>query len=107
MEDQEFRTIAQDALTKLQRALEKASEDHDFDVDSREGAVTIEFEDPPARFVISPNTPVRQVWVSALVKSFKLDWDAARGEFAFSDGRGLKQLIADAIAEQTGDRIEL
>ncbi len=54
-----------------------ASERHDFEADLGGGALVIEFEAPPAKFVVSPNAPVSQVWVSAQMKSFKLDWDPA------------------------------
>jgi iron donor protein CyaY len=108
MDEQQFRTASADALLTLQRALERASENHDFDVDSKEGALAIEFEDPPAKFVISPNSPVRQIWVSARVKSFKLDWDESRGAFVLhADGRTLTQLIADVVTEQMGEPVSL
>jgi iron donor protein CyaY len=107
MDDQEFRKLADEALQNLQRALERASERYEFEVDGKEGALTIEFEDPPARFVISPNSPVRQIWVSARVKSFKLDWSGERKEFVLPDGRSLSQLIAGVIGEQLGEEISL
>jgi iron donor protein CyaY len=107
MDDQEFRNVSSEALDRLQRALEKASDDADFDVDRKEGALTIEFEDPPAKFVVSPNSPVRQIWISARVKSFKLDWDEGQGTFVFAAGRSLHSLIADLIKEQTGECVEL
>ena len=107
MDDNQFRTISGNALDRLKKALEKASDSADFDVDSKEGALTIEFDDPPAKFVVSPNSPVRQVWISARVKSFKLDWDEAKSTFVFTDGRDLHTLIADLIEEQTGERAEL
>jgi iron donor protein CyaY len=108
MDDQQFKKVSGEALLTLQRALESASDDYDFDVESKEGALSIEFEDPPAKFVISPNSPVRQVWVSARVKSFKLDWDDAREAFVLpADGRTLLQLIADVVSEQMGETVSL
>jgi len=108
MDDQQFRNLSSEALDRLQRALEKASDTADFDVDRKEGALTIEFEDPPAKFVVSPNSPVRQIWISARVKSFKLDWDEAQTTFILpADGRTLHALIADLIEEQTGEAVEL
>jgi len=108
MDDQQFRNLSSEALDRLQRALEKASDTADFDVDRKEGALTIEFEDPPAKFVVSPNSPVRQVWISARVKSFKLDWNEAQQTFILpADGRSLHTLIADLIEEQTGDSVDL
>jgi CyaY protein len=108
LHEQQFRAASDEALTRLQRALERAADRHEFDVDNNQGALTIEFEDPPAKFVVSPNSPVRQVWISARVKSFKLDWDAAQSTFVLpADGRTLHQLIADLIGEQIGERVEL
>jgi CyaY protein len=108
LDEQEFRKHAEEALSQLQRSLEKAADSYDFEVDRKEGALTVEFEDPPARFVVSPNAPVRQIWVSARVKSFKLDWDEARGAFVFpADQRDLKQLMASVIGEQLEDDIRL
>lgn len=108
MDEQKFRKLAEEALEQLQRVLEKATDKYEFEVDSNAGALTVEFEDPPARFVVSPNAPVRQIWVSARVKSFKLDWDEPRGVFVFpADQRDLKQLMAGVIGEQLGEDVTL
>jgi CyaY protein len=108
MDEQEFRRRADDALSKLKRALNDASDDYGFEVDFNSGALTIEFEDPPAKFVISPNTPVRQIWVSALSKSYKLDWDELEASFVHSEsGDNLKALVAKAISKLVHDEVEL
>jgi iron-sulfur cluster assembly protein CyaY len=108
MDDQQFRNLSSEALDRLQRALEKASDTAAFDVDRKEGALTIEFEDPPAKFVVSPNSPVRQIWISARVKSFKLDWEETQQTFVLpNDGRTLHSLIADLVEEQIGESVEL
>jgi iron donor protein CyaY len=107
IDENEFRTRSDEALTSLQRALERASDNYDFEVDRNQGALTIEFEDPPAKFVVSPNSPVRQIWVSARVQSFKLDWNGASGSFVLPDGRSLNTLIADVVSDQMGERIIL
>jgi iron donor protein CyaY len=108
IDEQVFRKLAEEALVQLQRALEKAGDRYGFETDSNQGALTVEFEDPPARFVVSPNAPVRQIWVSARVKSFKLDWDETRLAFVFpADQRDLKQLMAGVIGEQLGEEVAL
>jgi iron donor protein CyaY len=107
LDEKDFRTRSDDTLTALQRALERASDSYDFEVDRNQGALTIEFEDPPAKFVVSPNAPVRQIWVSARVQSFKLDWNDAAAAFILPDGRSLEALIADVVSEQLGERITL
>ncbi len=78
MDEQEFRTRSNDALDSLYRKLSAASERHEFEPDFNSGALSIEFEEPKARFVVSPNAPVRQIWVSAHSKSFKLDWNPGK-----------------------------
>jgi iron donor protein CyaY len=107
VDEKEFRTRSEQALTSLQRALERAADHCDFEVDSNAGALSIEFDDPPAKFVVSPNAPVRQIWVSARVQSFKLDWSDACAAFVLSDGRTLHQLIADVVSEQLGESVAL
>ncbi len=108
LDELEFRDRSDEAIRLLQRALEKASDNHDFEVDNNQGALAIEFEDPPAKFIVSPNSPVRQIWVSARVKSFKLDWDENRKTFVFpADNRTLQQLIAAVVSEQLKEQIEL
>jgi CyaY protein len=103
LDEQHFRDLADTALNALVRALERAADSYDFEVDRNAGAISIEFENPPAKFVVSPNAPVRQIWVSARVKSFKLDWNDARAAFVFAaDGRDLARLIADVVSEQLG-----
>ena len=97
-----------EALSALNRTLAEASDEHDFEADLNNGALTVEFEDPPAKFVVSPNSPVRQVWVSALAKSYKLDWDSARGEFVLaSSGQSLRELLAEQISRHLGEEIDL
>ena len=108
MDDQEFTARAEHALDDLYRRLTAAAEDYDFEVDFNAGALAIEFEEPPGKFVVSPNSPVRQIWVSAHSKSFKLDWDQARAAFVLgSSGQTLAGLIGDAVGQQLGEKVAL
>src|SRR5450755_4297834 len=108
MDEQEFKNRAEQALDDLYRRLSAAAEDYDFEVDFNAGALAIEFEKPPAKFVVSPNSPVSQIWVSAHSKSFKLDWDPARQTFVLAGtGQTLNELISDAVGKQLGERVML
>lgn len=99
MDEQEFHKRADEALEDLNGALISAAEDHGFDVDFQSGALTVEFDEPPAKFVISPNTPVQQIWVSALSKSFKLDWDGDAHVFIYPEtGESLNTLLSKVIS---------
>jgi iron donor protein CyaY len=107
MDPQEFRTRADDALAHLHRRLMIAGDRYGFEADFNGGALAIEFDEPKAKFVVSPNAPVSQIWVSALSKSFKLDWDAARDTFAIAGGPTLNELVAQSAAELLGEEVSL
>lgn len=98
-----FRRHADDALESLKKALILAESDADFEVEEQNGVLNISFDEPPSKFVLTPNTPVRQIWISALSTSFKLDWEEARRFFVFAKtGEPLKPLVARLIAEHLG-----
>jgi iron donor protein CyaY len=108
MDDQLFRDRADAALGDLFRRLSAASDQYPFEADFNSGALAIEFEAPPAKFVVSPNSPVRQIWVSAHSKSFKLDWEDARGTFVLAPSRQtLVEMIGEAIGQQLGEAVSL
>jgi iron donor protein CyaY len=108
LDEQEFKKKADDALGVLNRLLISASDDYGFEVDFNAGALSVEFEDPPAKFVISPNTPVRQVWVSANSKSYKLDWDVVENSFVhLESGDSLRVLMEKALSKQLGEEVNL
>ena len=108
MDDQQFQTRAGAALDDLYRRLSASADQHDFEVDFHAGALTVEFEDPPAKFVVSPNSPVHQIWVSAHSRSFKLAWDDAQGAFALPDsGQTLAAMMGEAVGQQLGEEVTL
>jgi iron donor protein CyaY len=108
IDEQDFKKKADDALTALHRALIGAADDYGFDVDFNAGALGVEFEDSPAKFVVSPNTPVRQIWVSAHAKSYKLDWDIVEASFVHAEsGDTLKQVLEKAISKQLKEDVNL
>jgi iron donor protein CyaY len=99
LSEQEFRVKADEAIESARRALMRLADAEDFEVEIQGGVLNVLFEEPTeARFVVSPNAPVRQIWVSALVRSFKLPWSAELGAFAL-DGETLTVLL-DRLAHQ-------
>ncbi|MDQ6760603.1 MAG: iron donor protein CyaY [Acidobacteriota bacterium] len=108
MDEQEFKRAADQSLDALYKRLTSAGDDAGFEADFNSGALSIEFENSAAKFVVSPNAPVRQIWVSAHSRSFKLDWNGTRGEFVLPDnGESLTQLIQQAIRKETGAEVTL
>jgi len=105
MDDQEFRRHADTSLEALKRSLYEAEGEADFEVEDNAGALHISFEDPPGKFVISPNAPAKQIWISALSTSFKLDWDAKANDFVLAKtGESLKKLVGRLVNEQFGEQ---
>ena len=103
MDEQEFRRAAEKALESLKRHLIQREEEDDaeFEVEEQNGVLNVTFEEPPGKFVITPNTPVRQIWISALSTSFKLDWDSATGAFTLPrSGEALIPLVDRLISER-------
>ena len=108
MTDQEFQTRADQALTTLYQKLVAASNDYEFEPDFNAGALTIEFDEPKAKFVVSPNSPVRQIWISAHSKSYKLDWNDGEHTFVLPDsGETLVDFMATAISQHLGEPVLL
>src|SRR5215468_8635743 len=105
MDDQEFRTHVEPAMDSLKRSLMAAEDSADIEVEDQAGALHVSFEDG-TRFVISPNAPVRQIWISALATSFKLDWSDTEGDFILAkSGERLKPLMARLINQQLGEEV--
>jgi CyaY protein len=105
MDDQEFRRLSDTSIEGLKRSLFEAEGEADFEVEDNSGALHISFEDPPSKFVISPNSPARQIWISALSTSFKLDWSPTKKDFVLPQtGEGFKKLVNRLMNEQFGEQ---
>lgn len=102
LDELEFRSLVETALSSLMRhlmTLEEAA-DAGFEVEQQGGVLNVEFEEPAGKFVITPNAPMHQIWISALSTSFKLDWDDAVSAFVLPrTGEQLIPLVDRLIAE--------
>lgn len=99
-----FRNEADRALEELKQSLIAAEEDGGFEVEENSGVLNVVFDEPKGKFVFTPNTPVRQIWISALSTSFKLDWDEAKALFSLpKTGESLMRLTERLVREHTGD----
>jgi iron donor protein CyaY len=106
MDEQQFRKHSDAALESLKRSLIAAEDAVDMEVEDQVGALHISFEEPPSRFIISPNAPARQIWISALSTSFKLDWSDSQQDFVLAKtGERLKPLVARLINQQVGEEV--
>jgi len=93
LSDQEFRVKSDEALENARRTLLPLADNEGFEVELQNGVLNLVFEEPSdAKFVVSPNAPVRQIWVSAMARSYKLAWAPELGAFAL-DGETLPRLL--------------
>jgi len=102
MDELVFRRVAESALDSLTQHLILREEEAEsgFEVEQQGGVVNVLFEEPARKFVITPNTPMRQIWISALSTSFKLDWDEAASSFILPrTGEHLMALVDRLIGE--------
>jgi len=104
MDEHDFRRKCDATLETLRKRLLDLSDEFGFDVEGEGEKIELLFEEPTeARFVISPNTAARQIWISALTTSFKLGWADAPGAFVLEKtGETLDQVMGRILTQQLG-----
>ena len=100
MTEQEFRIESDRAIEGARRSLMPLADELDFEIELQNGVMQVVFEEPaPVKFVVSPNAPVRQLWVSAMSRSYKLPWSPEASAFAL-EGEPLVPLLERLIRLQ-------
>lgn len=109
MDEKDFQRKADAAFEDLKRRLLILGDHHGFDVEGESGKLEVIFEEPEeAKFVISPNTPVREIWISALSTSFKLAWSGAKNAFVLEKtGENLIDVMSRVVSQQLGQAVRL
>jgi len=109
MEEKDFQKRCDTAFESLRRRLQELGDAHGFEVEGGSGKLEVLFEEPEeTKFVISPNSPVQQIWISALTTSFKLAWSDAAGTFVLEKtGETLMQLMGRILTEQLGSPVSV
>jgi CyaY protein len=105
LDEASFRRESEDALEALKQALIAAEDESGgFEFEDNNGVMNIIFDNGSSKFVVTPNTPVRQVWISALATSFKLEWSEAAGAFVLAKtGEALIPLMERLLREHLGN----
>jgi iron donor protein CyaY len=109
LDEREFQRKNEAAFEELKRRLLDAGDEHGFDVEGESGKLEVIFEEPaPAKFVISPNAPVREIWISALSTSFKLGWSETKNAFVLEKtGENLFEVMSRVISQQLGSEVKV
>lgn len=109
LDEKDFQRKADAAFEELKKRLLVLGDEHGFDVEGESGKLEIIFEEPEeVKFVVSPNTPLREIWISALSTSFKLGWSHEKNTFALEKtGEDLFEVIARVVSQQLGTPVDL
>ena len=107
--EHDFQKKSDAAFEELKRRMLDAGDEHGFDVEGESGKLEVIFEEPePAKFVISPNTPVREIWISALSTSFKLGWSETKNAFVLEKtGETIFEVMSRVISQQLGNEVKV
>ena len=104
-DEAQFRRESDHALETLKQAIITAEDqDAGFEFEDNNGVMNILFEDGSSKFVVTPNTPVRQIWISAQATSYKLEWSEPVRAFVLpKTGEPLLQLTERLLREHLGN----
>jgi len=107
VDEHEFRKKSDAALEALRRRLLELGDAHGFEVEGEGDKLELLFEEPEeVRFVISPNSAARQIWISALSTSFKLGWSESAGAFVMEKtGETLTAVMSRILTQQLGSAV--
>ena len=99
LSDQDFRVKSDEALEQARRTLLPLADAEGFEVEFNDGTLNLLFDEPAeARFVVSPNAPVKQIWVSAMQRGYKLSWTPESSAFVLN-GETLSVML-DRLARE-------
>jgi iron-sulfur cluster assembly protein CyaY len=109
LEEKDFQRKADAAFEELKKRLLVVADEHGFDVEGESGKLEVIFEEPEeVKFVISPNTPIREIWISALSTSFKLGWSEAKNAFVLEKtGEDLFAVMNRVVSQQLGTQVRI
>ena len=105
LDEAQFRRQSDNALESLKQALIAAEDaSGSFEFEDNNGVMNVIFENGSSKFVVTPNTPVRQIWISAQATSYKLEWSETAGAFVLPrTGEALIPLTGRLLREHLGD----
>ncbi|MCG5051673.1 MAG: iron donor protein CyaY [Myxococcales bacterium] len=107
MEEKVYRQLVDQAFARIDAAFEDADPDLAESALSQ-GTLTVTFNNR-LRLIISPQTPVRQIWVAFRDRAWHLDHQADTGSWVDDRGQGVElyRLVEQLAHEQAGLQIRV
>lgn len=107
MEEKRYRQLVDEAFARIDAAFEEADPDL-AESSLSQGTLTITFKNRH-RFIVSPQTPVRQIWVAYLDRAWHLDYQPQSGSWLDDRGQGidLYRLVEDTTLQAAGVTVKV
>ena len=102
MDESRYRHLLDESFKVIDAAFETVDPDVAESVNAQ-GTLTILFADG-RRCILSPQTPVRQIWVAFKDRAWHLDYEESTGRWLDDrgEGRELHELVEDIVKGATG-----
>lgn len=104
MKDTEFDSLAGEALTRIERALEASGVDADFELKG-DGVLEVEFENG-TKIIVNRHSAAQEIWVAARSGGFHFRWDGALWRDT-RDGGELFAALSRLVSSQGGQPVLL
>jgi CyaY protein len=106
IEEKIYRQLVDDVFHRIDAAFEDVDPDL-AESTSAQGTLTILYQGK-LRFILSPQTPVRQLWVAFKDRAWHFDRDA-EGRWFDDRGRGIElfRLVEDITREVVGQTVQI
>ena len=104
MDDSEFNTLAEQALSRIDAALEACTADIDFEL-AAGGVLEIEFSDG-SKIIVNRHGVAREIWVAARAGGFHFRRDGEVWRDT-RDGAELMEKLSRLASQQAGEPIVL
>ncbi len=103
MTESEFLVLAEQTLSAVEAAFERAAEGSDVDIESsRNGNVLeIEFIDNGSKIIVNSQTPMQEIWVAARSGGFHFRREGERWVNT-RDGSDLFEVLSASASAQAG-----
>ena len=103
MDEKIYRRLVDETYARVDRAFEDVDPDL-AEVTISQGALTVLFEER-VRLMLTPQPPVRQLWVAFRDRAWHFDWDAARGAWLDDRGQGIE--LGKLVEDTTRDTVKV
>jgi CyaY protein len=107
IEEKLYRKLVDETYARIDKAFENVDPDL-AEVTISQGALTIVFGER-LKLMLTPQPPVRQLWVAFRDRAWHFDWDSGRGAWMDDRGQGidLPKLVEDTTREAARTEIRI